>query len=153
MDPNRLFPVDEKTRSVAKSLYNAVCDLPIISPHGHCDPKWFAENEKFPDPTELFVTPDHYIFRMLVSQGYSLDQLGINTIKKNDDEYHFNVTRCKYAEMYNEMGLKDIGQLLSCNRDYNFSVGFDKNLILERKKTIMEGHSCCTFRYSNKEKT
>ena len=74
-------------------------------------------------------------------------------IKKNDDEYHFNVTRCKYAEMYNEMGLKDIGQLLSCNRDYNFSVGFDKHLILERKKTIMEGHSCCTFRYSNKEKT
>ena len=79
--------------------------------------------------------------------------LEIEEIKKNDDEYHFNVTRCKYAEMYNEMGLKDIGQLLSCNRDYNFSVGFDKNLILERKKTIMEGHSCCTFRYSNKEKT
>ena len=79
--------------------------------------------------------------------------LEIEEIKKNDDEYHFNVTRCKYAEMYNEMGLKDIGQLLSCNRDYNFSVGFDKNLILERKKTIMEGHSCCTFRYSNKKKT
>ena len=78
--------------------------------------------------------------------------LEIEEIKKNDDEYHFNVTRCKYAEMYNDMGLKDIGQLLSCNRDYNFSVGFDKNLILERKKTIMEGHSCCTFRYSNKEK-
>ena len=82
LDPNRLFPVDEKTRSVAKSIYDDVCDLPIISPHGHCDPKWFAENEKFPDPTELFVTPDHYIFRMLVSQGYSLDQLGINSNRR-----------------------------------------------------------------------
>ena len=84
LDPNRLFPIDEKTRSVAKSLYNNVCELPIISPHGHCDPKWFAENEKFPDPSELFVIPDHYIFRMLVSQGYSLDQLGIDSnIKTN----------------------------------------------------------------------
>ena len=78
LDPNRLFPVEEKTRSIARSIYDEVCCLPIISPHGHCDPKWFAENENFPDPTELFVTLDHYIFRMLVSQGYSLDQLGIN---------------------------------------------------------------------------
>ena len=96
------------------------------------------EGKKFTDVFELWKT------------GGALE---IEEIKKNDDEYHFNVTRCKYAEMYNKMGLKDIGQLLSCNRDYNFSVGFDKNLILERKQTIMEGHSCCTFRYSNKEKT
>ena len=85
LDPNRLFPVDEKTRSVAKSLYNDVCNLPIVSPHGHCDPRWFAENEKFPDPSQLFVTPDHYIFRMLASQGYSLGELGINSSRKNTD--------------------------------------------------------------------
>ena len=84
LDPNRLFPVDEKTRSVAKSLYDVVSDLPIISPHGHCDPKWFAENRKFPNPTELFVTPDHYIFRMLISQGLTLNELGIQTL---DDSF------------------------------------------------------------------
>jgi len=85
LDPNRLFPVDKRTRSVAKLLYNEVCKLPIISPHGHCDPRWFSENEKFPDPSQLFVTPDHYIFRMLVSHGYSLGELGINSSRKNTD--------------------------------------------------------------------
>ena len=76
--------------------------------------------------------------------------LEIKELKKTNNQYNFDVTRCKYAEMYREMGLEDIGQLLSCNRDYNFSKGFDKNLKLDREKTIMEGHSCCTFRYSKK---
>ena len=83
MNPNRLFPIDTKTCQIAQELYKETENLPILSPHGHCDPKWFAENEKFPDPTELFVTPDHYIFRMLVSQGYSFEQLGIKPNKKN----------------------------------------------------------------------
>jgi glucuronate isomerase len=51
--------------------------MPILSPHGHADPRWFAENEPFPDPAKLFVTPDHYVFRMLYSQGVSLESLGI----------------------------------------------------------------------------
>lgn len=51
--------------------------MPILSPHGHADPRWFAENEPFPDPARLFVTPDHYVFRMLYSQGVSLERLGI----------------------------------------------------------------------------
>ena len=76
--------------------------------------------------------------------------LEIKELKKTSKQYDFNVTRCRYAEMYKEMGLEDIGQLLSCNRDYNFTIGFDKKLELVREKTIMEGHSCCTFRYSNK---
>ena len=76
--------------------------------------------------------------------------LEIKELKKTSKQYDFDVTRCRYAEMYKEMGLEDIGQLLSCNRDYNFTIGFDKKLELLREKTIMEGHSCCTFRYSNK---
>lgn len=76
-DPNRLFPVDPATRKLAQDLYAGIRDLPIISPHGHCDPKWFAQNKRFPNPAELFVIPDHYVFRMLVSQGVSLDSLGI----------------------------------------------------------------------------
>nr|WP_209008453.1 glucuronate isomerase [Roseibium polysiphoniae] len=77
MNPDRLFPLEENTRQVARELYQTVKDLPIISPHGHTDPRWFAENEAFPDPAQLFITPDHYVFRMLCSQGLALESLGI----------------------------------------------------------------------------
>jgi glucuronate isomerase len=62
---------------MARQLYAHVAQRPIISPHGHTDPQWFAENTPFPDPARLFVTPDHYVFRMLFSQGLSLESLGI----------------------------------------------------------------------------
>ncbi len=77
LDPDRLFPADPSTRQLARTLYAATSDLPIISPHGHTDPLWFAENERFPDPAQLFVTPDHYVFRMLFSQGVPLEALGV----------------------------------------------------------------------------
>ncbi|MDA8746971.1 glucuronate isomerase [Litoreibacter sp.] len=76
-DPNRLFPIEAETRKVAQALYERIANLPIISPHGHCDPRWFAENARFPDPAQLFVVPDHYVFRMLVSQGVAIDALGV----------------------------------------------------------------------------
>jgi glucuronate isomerase len=74
---DRLFPADPATRAVARRLYEHVRDLPLISPHGHTDPRWYAENEAFSDPARLFVVPDHYIFRMLYSQGVRLEDLGI----------------------------------------------------------------------------
>jgi glucuronate isomerase len=77
LNQNRLFPADSTSRSIAIKLYETVRDLPIISPHGHTDPRWFAENQPFPNPTALFIQPDHYIFRMLYSQGISLESLGI----------------------------------------------------------------------------
>ena len=64
--------------SLAQLLYQEVADLPIISPHGHTDAAWFAYNEPFTDPTALLITPDHYVYRMLYSQGISLTQLGID---------------------------------------------------------------------------
>ncbi|WP_293446947.1 glucuronate isomerase [Planktotalea sp.] len=76
-DPNRLFPVDPQQRDLACALYSSVSDLPILSPHGHCDPRWFAENVRFSNPADLFVVPDHYVFRMLVSQGVSIADLGV----------------------------------------------------------------------------
>ena len=76
-DPDRLFPADPKTREIARALYQTVAALPIISPHGHCDPTWFATNDRFDNPAALFVTPDHYVFRMLISQGVAPDRLGI----------------------------------------------------------------------------
>jgi glucuronate isomerase len=77
LDDNRLFPAEMAARSVAVRLYEAIRNLPIISPHGHTDPRWFAENEAFPNPAALLIQPDHYIFRMLYSQGVSLESLGI----------------------------------------------------------------------------
>jgi glucuronate isomerase len=74
---DRLFPTDITTRTIARRLYAEVQNLPIISPHGHTDPRWYAENAAFPDPARLFVTPDHYIFRMLYSQGVTLEEMGI----------------------------------------------------------------------------
>ncbi|GAB5464202.1 glucuronate isomerase [Hoeflea alexandrii] len=75
--PDRLFPVDPQTRGIARELYQSVADKPIISPHGHTDPRWYAENQPFADPAQLFITPDHYVFRMLFSQGISLESLGV----------------------------------------------------------------------------
>ncbi|SFS20600.1 glucuronate isomerase [Granulicella pectinivorans] len=77
LDPNRLFPAEPAIRSVAARLYDAVKDLPIISPHGHTEPRWFAENKPFANPTALFLQPDHYVFRMLYSQGVPLESLGV----------------------------------------------------------------------------
>jgi glucuronate isomerase len=77
MNPDRLFPTDPGVRTLARRLYAAVSDLPILSPHGHTDPAWFARDENFRDPAALFVTPDHYVFRMLYSQGVPLEALGI----------------------------------------------------------------------------
>ncbi len=74
---HRLFPAEGTARTVAAKLYEGVRDLPIISPHGHTDPQWFAENKPFPNPTALFLQPDHYIFRMLYSQGVAMESLGI----------------------------------------------------------------------------
>lgn len=76
-DPDRLFPVDVRQRDIARALYDSVAGVPIISPHGHCDPQWFATNDRFGNPAELFVIPDHYVFRMLVSQGVPIADLGV----------------------------------------------------------------------------
>lgn len=77
LNPDRLFPADPSTRDIARSLYESVADLPIISPHGHTDPAWFATDDAWENATELFLAPDHYVFRMLYSQGIDLDALRV----------------------------------------------------------------------------
>ena len=77
LHPDRLFPADEATRSIARRLYAGVKDLPIISPHGHTDPAWFALDQSFANPAELLIVPDHYVFRMLYSQGVPMEALGV----------------------------------------------------------------------------
>ena len=77
LNPDRLLPVDPALRGLARALYDQVAGLPIVSPHGHTDPRWYATDAAFPDPAQLFVTPDHYVFRMLCSQGVALTDLGV----------------------------------------------------------------------------
>ena len=75
---DRLFSSNAKQRVIAKRLYKNVKDLPIISPHGHTDPEWFAENSCFSNATDLLIKPDHYLLRMLFSQGISMAELGFD---------------------------------------------------------------------------
>lgn len=77
LHPDRLFGSDPTVVSIARSLYGEIEALPIVSPHGHTDPQWFADDVCFGNASELFIKPDHYVFRMLYSQGVSLASLGI----------------------------------------------------------------------------
>ena len=95
---DRLFPSEPTIRAIARRLYGAVRDLPIVSPHGHTEARWFAENEAFPNPTSLFIVPDHYVFRMLYSQGIPLEDLGIG--QKTLDEDQARRIWIRFAESY-----------------------------------------------------
>lgn len=79
LHPDRFFSPDPAVRALARELYEAVADLPLVCPHGHVPPALLAENEPFPEPTALLITPDHYIFRMLYSQGVPMEAMGIPT--------------------------------------------------------------------------
>jgi glucuronate isomerase len=86
LHPDRLLPADPATRAIARELYAAVKDLPIVSPHGHTDPAWFATNQPFGNATDLLLVPDHYVFRMLYSQGVPLESLGVGNPKADPRE-------------------------------------------------------------------
>jgi glucuronate isomerase len=95
--PDRLFPADPDTRKLARSLHQHIADLPIISPHGHTQASWFAHNEPFPDPAKLFVQPDHYVFRMLYSQGVSMDDLEIGKPEIENPRGVWNIFARNYS--------------------------------------------------------
>ena len=97
---DRLFPQNKLTLELAQNLYQNVVDLPIISPHGHCDATWFSRNQRFPDPAQLFVVPDHYVFRMLVSQGAELGELGVNSGGDGNFEKSPRKIWKKFSESY-----------------------------------------------------
>src|SRR5687767_13832786 len=77
LHPDRFFDSDATVRRAARTLYEETRSLPLVCPHGHVDPAMLAENRPFPEPTALLITPDHYIFRMLYSQGIPMERLGI----------------------------------------------------------------------------
>jgi glucuronate isomerase len=68
LHPDRLFSSNSAQRDLSRALYATIKQLPIVSPHGHTDPQWYADNEPFTNASALLITPDHYGFRMLYSQ-------------------------------------------------------------------------------------
>jgi glucuronate isomerase len=76
--PDRLFPADPGARAVARTIYGAVADAPIISPHGHVDAALLADDQPFADPASLLITPDHYVLRLLHANGVGLEALGLD---------------------------------------------------------------------------
>ena len=83
--PDRYFPPETRTRKVARELYQTVASLPIVSPHGHVDPRLFAgPNATFGTPADLFIIPDHYVTRMLYSQGIEMQRLGIGEVESGE---------------------------------------------------------------------
>jgi hypothetical protein len=73
--------------------------------------------------------------------------LETDVLRLEETQYDYNVTRCRYAEMYHRLGIPEIGFLLSCNRDFAFGEGFSGDLKLTRTQTIMQGAASCDFRY------
>jgi len=94
LNPDRFFSPDPTTRSLARRLYEPVARLPIVSPHGHVDPRLFADPQAtFGSPADLFIIPDHYVTRMLYSQGIPLEQLGISPLNGKAETDHRKIWR------------------------------------------------------------
>jgi len=97
---DRLFPADQTACAIARRLYATVAELPIISPHGHTDPSWFALNENFSNPAELLLIPDHYVLRMLYSQGIRMESMGVKPYDSQDYETDPRTIWRRFAENY-----------------------------------------------------
>lgn len=100
LSTDRFFPPDPTVRSIARRLFLEVENLPLICPHGHTDPAWFALNEKFPDPAQLLIIPDHYILRMLVSQGIDHAKLGVRETGTDTQSADWREVWRVFAENY-----------------------------------------------------
>jgi glucuronate isomerase len=138
--PDRLFPAEARTREIARKLYDQVRSLPLISPHGHTNAAWFAANEPFPDPAQLFVQPDHYVFRMLYSQGISLEDLEIGQPKpKNPRKVwrifasHYHLFRGTPTRMWLDFAFQELFGLEQRLSEENSDLYFDT--ISERLRT------------------
>ena len=100
LHPDRLFPPEPAVCGLARDLYAGVKDLPIVSPHGHTDPAWFAANANFGNAAELLLVPDHYVFRMLYSQGVPLADLGVGRAHGAGPEFDPRAAWRLLAERY-----------------------------------------------------
>jgi glucuronate isomerase len=120
LHPDRFFDPNPTVKAIARKLYQSVKNLPIISPHGHVDPNIFVENKPFPNPTELFLIPDHYIFRLLYSQGIPMESLGVRPLDGSSTETNARKIWKLLGEHYYLFRGTPTGVWL----DYEFSIVF-----------------------------
>ena len=132
LNKNRFFDSDPSIRKIARELYEGIKDLPIVSPHGHVDPKLFAENKPFPDPTELILIPDHYVFRMFYSQGIRLESLGIPT----QDGTSVETDRRKIWQIFGENYHLFAGTPTGVWLNHEFTTVFGIKKKLNKKSTL-----------------
>jgi hypothetical protein len=135
---------DEMVAQIGEEKANAILDA-AVRKAATAEGKYFSE--KAGGQTSL--TSLAKLYELWTLNG----SLEVEVLQADEEAYDFNVTRCRYAETYREMGLGKIGHLLSCNRDGTFIEGYDPSITLERKQTIMGGAPCCTFRYRRKKDT
>jgi glucuronate isomerase len=121
LHPDRLLPADPGTRAIARRIYAAVRDLPVISPHGHVPPRLLLDDEPFRDPATLFVTPDHYVTRLLHAAGVGLDALGVGERSLSEERSravwrllcsHWQVFRGTSVRFWLEAELAEIFEVL-----------------------------------------
>ena len=115
LHPDRLFPPDPATRRIARDLHAAVESLPLVCPHGHTDPRWWGEDPAFADAADLFVIPDHYVVRMLVSRGVPFAALGIGPDAETDRRAvwrtfarHYDLFRGTPSRMWIDHALQEV---------------------------------------------
>jgi glucuronate isomerase len=135
--PDRFFPAEPTLRKIARKLYEEIRDLPIVSPHGHTEPAWFALNQPFPDPAQLFVRLDHYVFRMLYSQGVRLEDLGIGQSSSSNPREvwrifarHYHLFRATPTRMWLDFAFQELfgmqDRLSEENSDFYFDTITEK---------------------------
>ena len=137
---DRLFPAEPSARKIARALYAQIKSLPIVSPHGHTQASWFVKNEPFPDPATLFVQPDHYIYRMLYSQGISLEDLEIGRPEIKDPRRvwrifasHYHLFRGTPTRMWLDFAFQELFGMEERLSDKTADLYFDA--ISEKLKT------------------
>ena len=138
LHPDRLFPPEPETRAIARDLYASVAELPIISPHGHTDPQWFADDAPFPDPARLFIVPDHYVHRMLYSQGVRLEDLGVPRIDGGPVETDPRKIWRRFADNFHLF--RGTPSWLWLNHAFTEVFGFHERLGAEERRQGLRSH-------------
>ena len=137
LNPDRYFSPQPDQRKLARELYQQVKNLPIISPHGHVDPKLFSNPQAtFGTPTDLFIIPDHYVFRMLYSQGLSLADLGVpDASGKSAETDHRKIWQLFADHYYLFRGTPSGGWI---DHSLNINLGIEEKLTSENAQTIYD---------------
>src|SRR5436190_22816191 len=126
LDPDRHFSSDPVQRQIALELFAEIAKLPIVSPHGHTDPAWFAGDVPFEDAVSLLLTPDHYLLRLLYSQGIPLEALGLQP----NDGAPYETDRRKIWRLFADHYHVFLGTPPRVWLDHTFATvfGFDRRL-------------------------